>query len=150
MDHYLCKQCEQKVPSHEKEEHEDWHLAMDLQSQEENGSGSGSVAQNHPPQPSIQTKPPPQDTKQNGGGNGHQPPAYAPPSQPPPASGASRSNIRHHTNKVIEAAALRAKDEVRLSSACDAANTMTDSRPARNAECVTKSAVPISHLQQRD
>lgn len=150
MDRYLCKQCEQKIPSHEKEEHEDWHLAMDLQSQEENGGGSGSVARNIAPQPSLQTKPPPQDKKQNGGGNDHQPPAYAPPSQPPPASGASRANIRHHTNKVIEAAALRAKDEVRLSLARDAANAMTDVRSARNAERITESAVPISHLQQRD
>lgn len=55
-------------------------------------------------------------------------PSYAPPSNPPPASGSSsyalppgapptsgansRLAARHHTNPVIEAAALRARDEV--------------------------------------
>jgi len=40
------------------------------------------------------------------------PPDYAPPSYPPPASGASRAATRNHTNAVIEAAKIRAVDEV--------------------------------------
>jgi len=42
------------------------------------------------------------------------PPDYAPPSYPPPANGASRAATRSHTNAVVEAAKIRAVDEVRL------------------------------------
>lgn len=38
------------------------------------------------------------------------PPSYAPPSHPPPTKAVAH---RPHTNQVIEAARLRAKDEVR-------------------------------------
>ena len=41
------------------------------------------------------------------------PPAYAPPAGPPPANVAGRAAARHHTNQVIEAAKVRARDEVR-------------------------------------
>ncbi len=40
------------------------------------------------------------------------PPGYAPPSSAPPARGTSRAQARHHTNQVIEAGKLRARDEV--------------------------------------
>jgi hypothetical protein len=40
-------------------------------------------------------------------------PAYAPPSYPPPSQRASKALIRPHTNQVIEAAHVRARDEVR-------------------------------------
>lgn len=43
------------------------------------------------------------------GGN---PPAFAPPSSAPPASATSRARARHHTNQVIEAGKVRARDEV--------------------------------------
>ena len=41
----------------------------------------------------------------------NQPPSYAPPSMPPPT--ASRARARNHTNQVIEAGKVRARDEVR-------------------------------------
>lgn len=50
------------------------------------------------------------DTKQM------QPPQYAPPSNAPPANGASRAAARNHTNAVIEAAKIRARDEVHWTS----------------------------------
>lgn len=41
-------------------------------------------------------------------------PAYAPPAHPPPSSSVSAALRRPHTNAVIEAAHVRAKDEVRF------------------------------------
>lgn len=49
---------------------------------------------------------PTQDVKGN-------PPAYLPPAGPPPANVAGRAAARNHTNQVIEAAKVRARDEVR-------------------------------------
>ena len=51
---------------------------------------------------------PSQDIKGN-------PPAYLPPAGPPPANAAGRAAARHHTNQVIEASKVRARDEVRWS-----------------------------------
>ncbi|KAF2159976.1 hypothetical protein M409DRAFT_60379 [Zasmidium cellare ATCC 36951] len=45
------------------------------------------------------------------------PPAYAPPAGPPPGPGADRRNIRNHTNQVIEAGKLRARDEQEMQQA---------------------------------
>jgi hypothetical protein len=42
-----------------------------------------------------------------------QPPAYVPPQGPPPVNAAGIAAARHHTNQVIEAAKVRARDEVR-------------------------------------
>lgn len=42
------------------------------------------------------------------------PPAYVPPPGQPPTNGASRSSARHHTNQVIEAGKIRAKDEQQM------------------------------------
>ena len=41
------------------------------------------------------------------------PPAYVPPLGPPPVNGGGVRTARNHTNPVIEAARVRAKDEVR-------------------------------------
>ena len=106
---YFCSRCEKTMASYEKSEHDDWHFAKDLQDQEQ----GGSVAPETPAQVPPQVKPP--DPKQASDSNNFQPPAYAPPSHPPPTSGASRERaIRHHTNPVIEAAKVRARDEVRF------------------------------------
>ncbi|KAK4500600.1 hypothetical protein PRZ48_008789 [Zasmidium cellare] len=48
------------------------------------------------------------------------PPAYAPPAGPPPGLGADRRNIRHHTNQVIEAGKVRARDEQEMQQALQA------------------------------
>ena len=41
-----------------------------------------------------------------------QPPAYAAPSGPPPVNARGIAAARHHTNQVVEAAKVRARDEV--------------------------------------
>ena len=64
-----------------------------------------------PPMP-----PPVNDTKgaqQNGGSMNDEPPQYAPPAGRPPANRNAGMIARHHTNAVIEAAKVRARDEVR-------------------------------------
>jgi len=53
------------------------------------------------------------DTKQSGDSNNEQPPGYAPPSNTAPGRGANSTIHYNHTNAVIEAANLRAQDEVR-------------------------------------
>lgn len=125
----------------EKDQHEDWHFAKDLQDQEQNGAvasvppaqaaprapprsqqdlkqGSDSEVY-QPPDYAPPSHPPPraqqQDLKQVGDSKGNQPPNHAPPSYPPPQDGASRATARHHTNQVIEAAKIRARDEVNSS-----------------------------------
>ena len=45
--------------------------------------------------------------------NQRAPPSYAPPAGPPPANGGGVRAARNHTNPVIEAARVRAQDEVR-------------------------------------
>jgi hypothetical protein len=47
------------------------------------------------------------------------PPAYAPPRGPPPVNAAGIASARHHTNQVIEAAKVRARDEVRYTPCLD-------------------------------
>lgn len=79
----------------------------------------------NPPPPDVKNPlpsgPPPNDVKHplpSGDSKSHSngvpasgPPAYAPPPSAPPA--ASRASARHHTNVVIEAGKVRARDEVR-------------------------------------
>lgn len=113
MDKHTCPRCNQSIASHEQDEHNDWHFATDLQS---SSSSGGNVAQMPPSQSAPEKKPQQSDIKQDVGGDGDQLPAYAPPSYPPPTSRASGTVSRRHTNKVIEAAELRARDEVRLLS----------------------------------
>jgi len=108
-DQYSCPRCEQTVHLSEKDEHEDWHFAKDLEAQEQDGTTASTRPAQAPPQ--IQ----PPDFKQAGDSKGEPPPDYAPPSYPPPQNGASRATAtRHHTNQVIEAAKIRARDEVTL------------------------------------
>lgn len=45
-------------------------------------------------------------------GQSNMPPTYAPPSYAPPSQSSTRALHRPHTNKVIEAARIRARDEV--------------------------------------
>lgn len=52
----------------------------------------------------------------NGGNKQGPPPSYAPPAGAPPVNGTSRTVAHHHTNQVIEAAKVRAKDEVCFAS----------------------------------
>ncbi len=68
-----------------------------------NGATNGSNQH----QPSADTK---------GAPPAYLPPAYLPPAGAPPANAAGRAAARHHTNQVIEAAKVRAKDEVRFSN----------------------------------
>ena len=94
-DQYFCARCDQKMPSGEKNEHDDWHFAKDLQDGDPNGATVSAPAPKSAPQAAAQT------------------PDYAPPSYPPPVQGASRATaIYRHTNQVVEAGKVRAKDEV--------------------------------------
>jgi hypothetical protein len=105
MDQEACPRCHQVVLSSKKAEHDDWHLATDLQAGEPSGDHTTAPvakqstrfdAKSH--QPDIKTIPVPPD--------------YAPPSYPPPTGRRASRPAHAHSNKVIEAAALRAKDEV--------------------------------------
>jgi len=111
-DQYFCSRCDLTIHSDDKDQHEDWHFAKDLQAQEQDGA----IASERPAQatPQVQRL----DLKQAGDRKSDQPPDYAPPSYPPPKNGASRATaIRHHTNQVIEAAKVRARDEVHFAFA---------------------------------
>ena len=55
----------------------------------------------------------PQGVKGSNGSNDAQPPAYNPPAYAPPTSTVGRPRHRPHTNPVIEAGNIRARDEVR-------------------------------------
>lgn len=121
VDWHYCPRCDQTIQLDEKDEHEDWHFAKDLQAQEP----AGSIAPERPVQASHQAQR--LDIKQAGDGKSDQPPehpppsyappSYAPPSHPPPSNGASRATAsHHHTNPVIEAATVRARDEVHFAS----------------------------------
>lgn len=80
------------------------------------------------------------------------PPSYAPPPGLPPAltSGSNRAAARHHTNAVIEAGKLRARDEVRSNiSHVIARNNAANSPTARNAANAPEPSISIRHLQQR-
>lgn len=67
-------------------------------------NGATNASKTHQPTPDIKGNPP-----------AYVPPAYVPPAGPPPANAAGRAAARHHTNQVIEAAKVRARDEVRCS-----------------------------------
>ncbi|OAP65179.1 hypothetical protein AYL99_01151 [Fonsecaea erecta] len=112
---YFCKRCDQTMGFDLKDEHEDWHFARDLQEQED---GSTTAA---PPTTQATAKPPPVDIKQAGTGDSHDhdPPGYAPPSYPPPGAAASRpaTTTYRHTNQVIEAGKVRARDEQQMQNA---------------------------------
>ena len=129
-DQYTCPRCSQTFHVDEKSQHEDWHFAGDLQAQEQNGATSPEPQSQ--PASTIQ----PLSSKQGRDSKEFQPPSYAPPSHPPPSHAASTgyappshphprnatngAATHTHTNQVIEAAKIRARDEVNLetSSLC--------------------------------
>lgn len=108
-----CDRCHKSIPLDEMEEHQDFHFASDLQSQEENNSPrpppvAQAVSQFQALDLSGKPAPP---------GDG-QPPQYAPPSYPPPVNSVNGSSqIRPHTNAVIEAGRVRARDEQQMQNA---------------------------------
>ncbi|KIW90056.1 uncharacterized protein Z519_09487 [Cladophialophora bantiana CBS 173.52] len=111
-DRYFCSRCDQTNASDSKDEHEDWHLAKDLQEQEQ----CGAIAAASTVHTSVHASQ--LNVKQTGDGKRDQPPAYAPPSYPPPRNAASRTrSIRRHTNQVIEAGKVRARDEQQMQNA---------------------------------
>ena len=106
-DQYFCSRCHQPVQLDDKDQHDDWHFAKDLQADEQDGT----VASERPAQAAPQAQQ--LDLKQAGDSKSDQPPDYAPPSYSTPKNGANRAMaIHHHTNRVIEAAKVRARDEV--------------------------------------
>ncbi|KAF2810386.1 uncharacterized protein BDZ99DRAFT_520457 [Mytilinidion resinicola] len=74
-----------------------------------------------PPSASTsKTSQPASDVKRSSGGTGNSgghAPAFAPPAYPPPTASASNALRRPHTNKVIEAAHIRARDEQEMQTA---------------------------------
>lgn len=110
-DEYFCSRCDQNIRAEPKEQHEDWHLAQDLQAQEQDGA---TVSAAHPPpraqQLDLKQAPSTGDKK----GSQNQQPEFAPPSYPPPKHAVNNrpAAARPHTNQVIEAARVRARDEV--------------------------------------
>ena len=100
-DQYFCVQCHQSIDSDRRDEHEDWHFAKHLEAEDQAGhmvaTGQSQIGSNVPQL----------DFKQG------VPPDYAPPTYPPPRTAPRvAAAIRHHTNQVIEAAQIRARDEV--------------------------------------
>jgi hypothetical protein len=145
---YFCPRCTQSMPAQSQAEHEDWHLATDLQSEEEHGSGATSHLSKDA------SLPPKHDLKPLGDNKiDKQPPQYMPPPGPPPRNGALRPAIsaRPHTNQVIEAAKVRARDEVccathtqRLTKSC------AESALATNAKHAAERAAAVQHIQPRN
>jgi hypothetical protein len=106
---FFCERCKLSMKLDEMIEHEDWHLAMDLQTQEEAGSSSTAP----PPQPASNPfRSDPDKAGISSGGKADLPPDYGPPSYPPPSQSSYQQPHREHTNKVIQAARVRARDEV--------------------------------------
>ncbi|EXJ77532.1 hypothetical protein A1O3_09759 [Capronia epimyces CBS 606.96] len=123
-DRYVCPRCRQEMSSTTKDEHHDWHFAKDLQE----GDGPSPSEHHDPtahqgdgPSPSEHHAPTAYQEQKQAGPGDTQPPLYAPPSYPPPQSSAgstSRVTATHrHTNQVIEAAHLRARDEQQMQNA---------------------------------
>ena len=128
VDTFLCKRCEKTLPSEERTEHEDWHFAMDLQSDDQNGNSAPAPTYASPdnkhdtkgsngtaPTFAPPSGPPPNyrndskgDTKSSNGTA----PGFAPPKHPPPNRATNQITAHRHTNQVIEAGKVRARDEV--------------------------------------
>lgn len=108
---YVCPRCNQSFAQDQQTEHEDWHLATDLQAQEEGAPVS------QPPMKSNNPFAKSSDHQHAGDKKASQVPSYAPPSYPPPANGASRVKAARHTNQVIEAAKVRELDEQEMQNA---------------------------------
>lgn len=140
-DQYVCERCDKTMHSQEKDQHDDWHFAKDLQEQEtsEQHGSTGSNLDN-PVGPNVG----PQATDQ--------PPSYLPPPYPPAKDVPRRAAaVRAHTNQVIMAAEIRARDEVHFTFHPSVISVASANFPtATNAECTAESPIPVSNLQQRD
>jgi hypothetical protein len=77
-------------------------------------------------------------------------PLYSPPPYAPPSNGRNSTRHQTYTNAVIEAANVRARDEVCFTSSYELAELiLTSVGLARDAEHATASSVDVSYLQQR-
>ncbi len=111
-DQFLCSRCEQGIPTVEKNEHQDWHFAQDLQQQDDDGA-IVSLPEAHGTS-HVQ----PEKAKQVSDGKNDRPPSYAPPPGPAPMNNTRSATLtRRHTNQVIEAAHVRARDEQQMQNA---------------------------------
>ncbi|RMZ85819.1 hypothetical protein DV737_g523, partial [Chaetothyriales sp. CBS 132003] len=117
LDVFVCPRCEKSLPSLDKVEHEDWHLAVDLQAQDEHGSvgstyAAATTTTQYQQSAYSQTQNSRQNSQENACENAHKNaqkgahPFYTPPSQPPPSA-----TNRSHTNPVIHAGRVRERDE---------------------------------------
>ncbi|KAK5032520.1 hypothetical protein LTS07_003928 [Exophiala sideris] len=110
-DQYVCDQCHESISTYQRDEHNDWHFAKSLDEQ-----GIGEAAEATRPQVVPNVNQP--DLRQTRDQKNDQPPTYAPPSHPPPRIVSSvAAPIRAHTNQVIEAAKVRARDEQQMQNA---------------------------------
>ncbi|KAK5954333.1 hypothetical protein OHC33_004906 [Knufia fluminis] len=90
---YTCARCSESISWNEKETHDDWHLAQDVQAGEDGARPSGGIS------------PHKSDTK-------GRPPPYAASSGMPSTTGQARAHP--HANQVTKAAEIRARDEQRM------------------------------------
>lgn len=81
---YICPLCRAYLPIHEQGEHEDWHMAMTFQAQDQTDNSSAQFTNQTFPDPK------PGSTKGT-----DILPSYAPPIQPPPAGSSRRSAMNH-------------------------------------------------------
>ncbi|KAH0828263.1 hypothetical protein FOPE_00208 [Fonsecaea pedrosoi] len=95
-----------------KDEYKEWHPERQIQAQEDKSTVTASRTTQ------TTAKAPSRDIKQAVDEKLVQPPAYAPPSHPPPQRATSRVTAkRPHTNPVIEAGRVRARDEQQMQNA---------------------------------
>lgn len=108
----LCPRCDKPVPLDEMDEHQDWHFATDLQEQDgSNAANTAQVAQ-------ATSKVAQMNLKTGDNDQSPQSSQYAPPSHPPPANGINGGAVhRPHSNQVIEAGRVRARDEQEMQNA---------------------------------
>lgn len=98
-DEYYCDRCNVTTGYHEMSEHQDWHLAQDLQSQEDEG-----VSSTAPPPAAAPTS--------NAKAIVGEVPSFTAPSGPLPKT--SRAAASKHMNQVTKAAETRARDEQQM------------------------------------
>ncbi|KAF2149122.1 hypothetical protein K461DRAFT_297586 [Myriangium duriaei CBS 260.36] len=105
-----CDRCGEQIPARAKTEHDDWHLAKDLQEQDEpQHTGAASPASVQPSH-----HPAAQNPKHHVPDKHTTSPDFAPPSYAPPSttSQSTRNNdVYSHSNQVIQAGHVRARDE---------------------------------------
>lgn len=112
-----CPDCGEMISPEDKTEHADFHFAKTLQDQEQPAPQSSQ-----PPPVPMASHPPPQshDTKDHKDEKSAPPGSFAPPPDAPPAylppakaqPTSFSQHVPNHTNIVMEAQKIRAKDEV--------------------------------------